>query len=52
MVLPEMGVQGRAELCRHRSHRIEGVVKGPLVRVPLALVRHTLCWVLELCHGR
>ena len=42
MVLTEVGSQGRAELCRYSSRRTERVVEGPLIRVPWALVRHTL----------
>ena len=52
MVFPEVGVQGLVELRRHCSHRIEGVIEGPLVRVPGASVRHTLRWVLETRQGR
>ena len=51
-MLPEMGVQGWVELRWHRSHRIEGVIKGPFARVPRAFVCHTLRWVLETRHGR
>ena len=40
------------ELHRHRAHRIEGVIEGPLAWVPRALVRHTLHWVLETRHSR
>ena len=47
MVFPEVGAQGLVELRRHRANRIEGVIEGSLVRVPRALVRHTLYRVLE-----
>ena len=43
---------GLVKLRRYPSYRIAGVVKGPLVRVPRAPVRHTLCRVLEMRHGR
>ena len=52
MVLPEMGAQGLVKLCWHCPHRIEGVIEGPLLWVPRASVRHTLRWVLEICHRR
>ena len=51
MVLREMGVQGRVKLLRHRSHGIGGVIKGPLVQLPRASVRHTLRRVFEKRHG-
>ena len=52
MVFPEVGAQGLVEVRRHHSHRIEGVIEGPLARVPRALVRRTLHWVLETRRGR
>ena len=52
MVLPEVGAQGLVKLCSHCPHRIEGVIEGPLGRVPLASVRHTLRRVLEMRHRR
>ena len=52
MVFPQMGAQGLVKLRWYCPHRIEGVIEGPLVWVPRASVRHTLCRVLEICHGR
>ena len=49
VVLAEVGLQGRVELGRQRTHLAERVVQGPLVHVPWALVRHALRGVFELC---
>ena len=51
MAFPEVGVQGLRELRGHRSSHMEGVIEGPLARVPQALVRYTLYWVLEAPQG-
>ena len=39
VVFPEVGTQGLVELRWHRAHRVEGVIEGPLIRVPRAFVR-------------
>ena len=52
MVFPEVGRQGLVELRWHRAHRVEGVIEGPLIRVPRAFVRHTFHRVLEKSHCR